>query len=402
MFTKLTLSNFKCFEHLELPLAPLTLLTGFNSSGKSSVLQALSLLRQTILANEWSTQLILNGSFVKLGTLRETINKSLGGRVFQIGLGSQSFECIWDFASEERNLNSIPISKLLCKYENKTKKRSFWRSREFIPGSEDLRLHYLLPQELIDASGNARKFSTALSELEYLCAERTGPREAYSIENFAQHPNVGVNGEKTPWVLYEFADKKPLDGLILVDTTPTLQRQTEAWMRRFFPGTRLEITQVPKTNLVTLGLRMSDEEDFHRPQNVGYGLTHILPIITACLSSSIGSILLIENPEAHLHPSGQSLMGQFLGQAVASGLQIIVETHSDHIVNGVRKAVKNQIINHNNVSVQFFSNDKKARVVSLLVDQKGSLDKWPKGFFDQIDIDTSTLIDWDDNGLLPK
>ena len=286
--------------------------------------------------------------------------------------------------------------------KNKRKKPITWPSHKSRPKSKDGSLHFLLPQAIVDSSDSAQCFIKCLSRIEYLSAERTGPRDAYPIDNISEHPSVGINGEKTPWVLSEFSQKEPLAGLLMRDETPTLQRQAEAWMRCFFPGTRIEIVQVSKTNLVTLGLRMNDAEDFHRPQNVGYGLTHILPIITACLCSSPGNVLLIENPEAHLHPSGQSLMGQFLGQAAASGLQILVETHSDHIVNGIRKAVKNQIIDHKDVAIQFFSNDKKVQVSSLMIDQTGSLDKWPKGFFDQIDLDTTALIDWGEDDLLPK
>jgi predicted ATPase len=120
-----------------------------------------------------------------------------------------------------------------------------------------------------------------------------------------------------------------------------------------------------------------------------------LPIITACLASSKDRVLLIENPEAHLHPSGQSLMGTFIAQAVSAGVQIIVETHSDHVLNGVRKAVKNHILSRDKVAIHFFSPSVKDQVISPLIDQRGNLDAWPQGFFDQFDIDTSSLIGWD-------
>jgi predicted ATPase len=149
--------------------------------------------------------------------------------------------------------------------------------------------------------------------------------------------------------------------------------------------------------LVTLGLRMADQEEFRRPQNVGYGITHILPILTACLTASPGSILLIENPEAHLHPSGQSLMGAFLAKTAANGVQVVVESHSDHILNGIRIAVKNELINQNDVAIHFFTSVLETQVMSPLIDRNGNLDKWPQGFFDQIDIDTTTLLGWNNS-----
>ena len=86
MLDRIDLRFFKCFERLRLPLAPLTLLTGLNASGKSSVLQALVLLHQTMREHEWTTRLALNGSGVRLGTMPEVVDEVFGRRSFEIGL----------------------------------------------------------------------------------------------------------------------------------------------------------------------------------------------------------------------------------------------------------------------------------------------------------------------------
>ena len=75
MLNSLSLKYFKCFESLHLPLAPLTMLSGTNASGKSSVLQALGLLHQTMREHEWSTRLMLNGKSIKLGTVLDVVNE---------------------------------------------------------------------------------------------------------------------------------------------------------------------------------------------------------------------------------------------------------------------------------------------------------------------------------------
>ena len=80
---------------------------------------------------------------------------------------------------------------------------------------------------------------------------------------------------------------------------------------------------VPQTNMVTLGLRTSGETGFHRPINVGFGLTQVLPIIVAALAAKEGDLLLIENPEVHLHPAGQAMMGEFLAEVAAAGVQVL-------------------------------------------------------------------------------
>ena len=91
MLTRLDLRLFKCFEMLRLPLAPLTLLSGPNSSGKSSVIQALVLLHQTMREHEWSTRLALNGSGAHLGTVVDVVDEVHGRNGFEIGVTARGF-----------------------------------------------------------------------------------------------------------------------------------------------------------------------------------------------------------------------------------------------------------------------------------------------------------------------
>jgi predicted ATPase len=167
-------------------------------------------------------------------------------------------------------------------------------------------------------------------------------------------------------------------------------------MRTFFPGCALTVQQVPQANAVTLGLRTSDDTDFHRPIHVGFGLTQVLPIIIAALSASEGDILVIENPEVHLHPAGQSLMGQFLGLVARAGVQVILETHSDHILNGIRRAVKMGTLIPEQVAIHFFTprDGDISQVITPQLGANGNIDTWPTGFFDQFDIDMNYFAGW--------
>ncbi|NJL57238.1 AAA family ATPase [bacterium] len=113
MLTKIYLEYFKCFEKLHLPLAPLTVLSGLNASGKSTTMQALSLLHQTAVESEWNTTLILNGATVGLGTASDVIDKINGRREFSIGVQSNTFECVWTMQSESRKEMSVPISTIV-------------------------------------------------------------------------------------------------------------------------------------------------------------------------------------------------------------------------------------------------------------------------------------------------
>jgi predicted ATPase len=111
---------------------------------------------------------------------------------------------------------------------------------------------------------------------------------------------------------------------------------------------------------------------------------------------------MVENPELHLHPAGQSAMGVFLARAAAAGAQVIIETHSDHILNGIRKAVKGvdgaPILTPEQVAIHFFQPrddaGQRPQVISPVIDPQGNLDTWPTDFFDQFDKDLGSLIGW--------
>ena len=166
----------------------------------------------------------------------------------------------------------------------------------------------------------------------------------------------------------------------------------------FFPGCSMILQQIPQVNAVTLGLRTSDETDFHRPVHVGFGLTQVLPIVVAALSANAGDIILIENPEVHLHPAGQALMGQFLAEVAKAGVQVIVETHSDHVLNGIRRSVKAEILKLELVAIHFFRPRSMggSQVISPLLDKTGNIDIWPEGFFDQFDKDMNYFAGWEE------
>jgi predicted ATPase len=193
-------------------------------------------------------------------------------------------------------------------------------------------------------------------------------------------------------------DEEVLSDLVLDGTPPTRLHQVEARMREFFTGCSLEVQQIPQANGVTLGLRTSDATDFHRPVHVGFGLTQVLPVIVAALSAEPKDLLLIENPEVHLHPAGQARMGGFLSKVAAVGIQVLVETHSDHVLNGIRRSVKAGVLSPEEVLVHFFRerDAEGEQVVSPTIDREGNIDAWPEGFFDQFDKDMNYFAGWGD------
>jgi predicted ATPase len=379
MITRIDLELFKCFELLKLPLSSLTLLSGANASGKSTVMQALVLLHQTMLEHEWSTRLQLNGPELSLGTVSDVVDKVYGRRAFGIGLIDTLCQASWLFDFDENKQDmSVAVRSVTCQG---TTVKSPDRLRFLLPDPR--------PPSVDDLAHRIRRLS-------YLTAERFGPREAYQLQDPSAVQVVGPRGENAVGLLHLRLLQNVVEPLVVPGEPPTLLKQVESRMRQFFPGVSLRVEQVPQTNIVTMGLRTTDATDFHRPVNVGFGLTQVLPIVVAALSAKPSDLLLIENPEVHLHPAGQALMGRFLCEVAAAGIQVIVETHCDHVLNGIRRAVKAKVIKPDRVALHFFRprNTGGEQVATPIMDEVGNIDRWPEGFFDQFDKDMNHFAGW--------
>ena len=299
MLNRLDLQHFKCFEILKLPLRPLTLLTGINASGKSSVMQALVLLHQTMREHEWSSRLMLNGDTMDLGSVSDVIDRNSGRRTCGIGLSDQEPDWFfWEF-EDDRDAMSMNISKV--------------ETNAGVEVDCARPLRYLLPPALHEHS-----LSDRLRSLTYLEAERMGPRQLYMFDDPQLTPVVGPQGEYAVSVLHSGRDERVLGDLALPGAPAIRFRQVEARMARFFPGCELDIRRVTGANAVTLGIRTSRGMDFLRPGHTGFGITQVLPIVVAVLSASKDGILLIENPEVHLHPAGQAEIGRFCRETVST------------------------------------------------------------------------------------
>jgi predicted ATPase len=176
-----------------------------------------------------------------------------------------------------------------------------------------------------------------------------------------------------------------------------LLSQTQSWLGEISPGTQINILDSSEMDRVSLQYSFGLGTSRYRATNVGFGITYTLPVITAILSAKPGALLLLENPEAHLHPKGQARMGSLLAQAAAQDVQIILETHSDHVLNGIRLAVHGGNLNPDVVRLHFFQRSKfqeqtVSEVISPQMNRRGRIDQWPDGFFDEWDNSLELLL----------
>ena len=400
MLTQIDLEYFKCFDKLHLPLRPLTLLSGANASGKSSILQALVLLHQTMREHERSSRLMLNGTAIRLGSVTEVVNRTHGRSNekeygFGIGLEGDEGECQWKFSGRTGSMSmSAEVSSVSWEMDG-TKGNANTEGNANNDAFKPLRLHHLLPEK--SKMGDIALMAKRLRDLNYLSAERMGPCDIYPVHDPQTTPTIGPRGEHAGSLLDHNKAIPRNDKTVLYDkdSTWTLLGQTEARMRRFFPGFGWAFNPVERAHITQLALSTS-EIDLHSPIHTGFGVTQVLPIVVAALSLDEGGLLMVENPEVHLHPAGQAQIGRFLAEVASEGRQVILETHSDHVLNGVRRAVKDGVLDHDKAALHFFRTLEEqskgcSPVESPELDKYGKIDYWPDGFFDQFDKDISHL-----------
>lgn len=390
MIKNLLIQNFKCIKEFNQPLGGLTLLTGLNSAGKSSIIQALALLRQSIIDNEWGKALQLNGSLLQLGTMADIINRTQGRHGFSIAIQTDLGRCNWEVTSTDRTKEN---SAILKEISIKTPQSATSYSQAQLAAVD---IHKLVPQ----GSKNSidiefiQSLKNILSTMIYISSERIGPREVYSARTPLSFPDVGSTAEKTALTLEQFEDAGINPALTVPGEVLPLKATVEYWMSQVFPDFKFQIKRLDGADLLIMSIASNSKNDFFRPTHVGFGISHVLPIYTACIAASPGQTILIENPESHLHPAAQSEMGIFLAKAASRGVQIIIETHSDHILNGVRRAVRDKTILSQEVLVYFLSHAREGQesIERILVKDDGKISRWPSGFFDQIDSDLEYLM----------
>lgn len=361
MIDQLTLQNFKAFEEIEIALGSITLLSGLNGSGKSSVIQSLGLLRQSFDANFLlAGDILLNGELVEIGTGKDVLYHDFKTAEISIELssGGQSHPTLMR-----------------------------WNAK--VESDADV-----LSSESIFQDAQLGGISLFAQGFQFLRADRITPSVTLPKSQHAvrQQRFLGPRGEYTAHFLLEFGEEITVPKLVRAPHAPdavSLGAQVNAWMQEFSPGVRVEAAKVPMTDLVRLVYSYKGEGVSYgeplRPTNVGFGLTHALPIIVACLAAREGTLLVVENPEAQLHPRGQAGLGRLLALCAAGGVQVIVESHSDHVLNGIRLAIKDRLLDPEKAKLHFFSRKPglSSESESPTISVDGRLSYWPPGFFDQ-------------------
>ncbi len=370
MITSLRLKNFKLFKDQTFEFKNLNLLTGLNGMGKSTAIQALLLLREAKFADILYKSLRLSGNeLFNVGQIKD-LRYEFAEKPFTIdidlGINNQINSFVYDAEnSKKTNIHSNSIN---LETKNIT--------------TENITEHNLFSED----------------NFVYLQADRIIPADSYPTGRGLKN-KFGNRGEYSLNFYHANQTNFLVDKNLCLSEVRTLAAQVQAWLSYVSPEIKVH-TQIVN-NSIHLDYSFHNSNKHFTPSNVGFGITYCLPIIISLLSAQAGDLLIIENPESHLHPKGQSKLAELMCLAAQNGVQIFCETHSDHIIDGTLVSVyehykdKTKGISHENVNISFFrrkENESVSEVVPVEISETGRF-KQPKqkDFFDQIGIDVSRL-----------
>lgn len=419
--TGLRLQHFKSFGDTQvIPFAPITIIFGKNNTGKSSLLQSLLLLRQTIDSPGYGGRLNLRGPLYAAGGYADVVHQHDSSKhlAFQLNLkspedkrdGVVELEFVADDPQPPRliRLKVEPFNaahmeirrgrgaggpyELVIDGENVGgEKRANFRFsvNQFIPliGPE--------PPRVGRPSGRRERSRVASRQLLRLFEETL--REIRAVGAFRQQPDrryefqgrlpdvVGAAGENVVDALIADATRRRRGG--------ELVRGVNRWLEAVGRVRLMPIRSIDKEGrLFELRLRDTDSGRWANFADVGFGIGQALPVIVEGLRVPEGGTFLVQEPEIHLHPDAQLAMGDFLISLVRSGRRVILETHSEHILLRIRRAVvaprhskRIDQINADQVSVVHVSKtrDGKSHVRVLELDELGQIHNWPEDFMEE-------------------
>lgn len=361
MISELNLTNFKCFDHLHVEMSTLNVLAGINSMGKSTAIQAMLLLRQAYEMNSLEKGIYLNGNLTNIGT---------------------GYNLLYRYGKSD----TISI-------ELKTDKYNIYNTYRYARESDfqEIETSFISIGEVPAENIFGDNFS-------YISADRIGPQRYYtsSYREVFEKKQVGIRGEYFAGYLAErgIIDRVTNKAVLHPNgESEYLIYQMQEWLSEITPGIHLDTEKYRETGIVSVEYKV--ETETYSPMNVGFGLSYVAPVVLALLKANPGDLIILENPEAHLHPKGQRRMGELIALTASGDVQVVVETHSDHLLNGIRLQVKKRKIDRDAVRLNYFYVDTVQepeytrkmmhKKCSPAIMEDGSLSDWPDGFFDEWD-----------------
>ncbi|HSS47352.1 MAG TPA: DUF3696 domain-containing protein [Thermoanaerobaculia bacterium] len=431
MLTQLAFQNFKSWRDTgDVRLAPLTALFGSNSSGKTSILQMLLLLKQTAESPDRTQVLNLGDdrSLVDLGTFqdvlfRHDLTKSMAvsldwrlprsleiadparksGFLFRDDAIGFSTAIEWH-ANGDPSLGRPVVREMMYRFSGETFGMTQVSGKEYNleSGFKFLRAQgrpwklpppakcYGFPDQVRAYYQNASflsdlelQFEELFARVFYLGPLREYPKRQYSWAG-AQPADMGRRGERVVDALLASRESGVTLSRGRGKKRQTVEERVAEWLKDLGLIDSFHVRPITKDGrLFQVWVRRDPRAAEVLITDVGFGVSQILPVITLCYYAPEGSTLLLEQPEIHLHPKVQAGLADVLVDAMKTrGVQIILESHSEHLLRRLQRRVADETIAPEQAALYFSSTETgESHLTSLDLDLFGNIKNWPQDFF---------------------
>lgn len=406
MLTHLQLKNFKAWTDTGLvDLKPVTMLLGTNSSGKSTLIQSLLLLRQTVQSPDRTIHLNLGGDelhdFFNFGDFDNVLTQGATPRQFQIRfdfhrpevkgrVAAGSFQCSYGQTSsgavevqsmrlwqtDDRQVTVVRREKGAYSLTVNAESQVRMKSRDFAPERSvalSARALTFLGKDGALVEDMSLAVRRELESIFYLGPLRRKPERDH-VWNKSKPGEIGVDGHKAVDVLLASTLLRGEDKNEIAD-------KVSFWLKRMKVAEKLEVRQIGRSTRYEVVIHRDGVVANLR--DVGIGISQVLPVLTIAFFAPTGSTILLEEPEIHLHPLAQSVLAElFVEVSKQRKVQFIVETHSEHLFRRMQTLVAKQRIKVDDCAMYFVEKGKKGAKLRLLnLDEYGRLTNWPDHFF---------------------
>ena len=357
---QLTIENFKCFKtEKTFDFGRITILTGANSSGKSSVIQAILAALQT---DNFPSNYSLNGDFVNLGDFTEVSNNNDTNNIIQIS-----------FKFKGSDIHEIQTFWKENKKDGLAKRTSFDKQDNVEEEKEGFYFEYVSSEFLVS-------INQVVSYVNYISAFRQSPQRTYLEKNKGDY-RVGTEGEGYLDQIVEWEKRGNGKIKALVELMKEMELIEDIKINRLGGGRFEVLVKAFKNSLLT------------SLSNVGFGVSQFLPIMVADLQLPDDSTLFLAEPEIHLHPSVQSKFGDYIvNQVNKTQKNYVIETHSEYFLNKIRLAIVKGELKKEDIKIYFLENkDDDTEVFDIDFKKNGAIKNAPKTFFETYSIDVMDI-----------
>lgn len=407
MLKHLTIDNFKAWKKADMRLAPLTGLFGANSSGKTSILQFLLMLKQTVESPDESLVLNLNGNYVELGTFYDIISEHdlKNELVFKIDWEELIYDSEFlklSFNCKINELkNRLKVSNMSYSYDNVgfdvingkeiviknfdgvNTRMDITKLIKFY--SIEIEKHIVITHPTKSIFSHlllTNSFENLFKQIYYLGPLREPPKRFYQwggerrslLGNRGEFVIEAILGAQERGEDIEHEGKKYSLDTYLAMLLKQLDLIHDFQIASITEGGRLYEVKV----------RLTAKSPYVLLTDVGFGVSQILPVLTLCYFTPKGSILLIEQPEIHLHPRVQAgLADVFIDAIEKRGVQIILESHSEHLLRRLQRRIAEGKFDNDNAALYFCNKNEEgySDLQTLDLDAFGNIKNWPDNFF---------------------